>query len=116
MQAARSYFGDSIAAGPGEALPSCPSLGKSLIPKHKSLGLFGSYLKGYYGAAGHCCVYTTQGQRRRRSPALVFQGDVPSSVLFCHTLHPALLITVAERCPSNLASSVRILAYADNVA
>ncbi|EKX43099.1 hypothetical protein GUITHDRAFT_110825 [Guillardia theta CCMP2712] len=81
-RASRDYFDGSITEG--ASLPSC-----------EHLRLFASYLSSYYGDSADLRLFT--------------KGDVPSSVFFCHSIHP-LLLHIAELFPS-----VRVLAYADNV-
>lgn len=96
-KASRAYFEGAISQG-GQ-LVSCPSL-----------RLFSSYLASYYGDAAKLRLLSSKDKATTIDCSSgVFQGDVPSSVLYCHALHP-LLIHVADSFPS-----VHVLAYADNV-
>jgi len=95
-RASRDYFDGSISEG--ASLPSC-----------EPLRLFASYLSSYYGDSADLRLFHKDQSASIQCTSGVCQGDVPSSVLFCHSIHP-LLLHVAELFPS-----VRVLAYADNV-
>ncbi|EKX41540.1 hypothetical protein GUITHDRAFT_112513 [Guillardia theta CCMP2712] len=95
-RASRDYFDGSITEG--ASLPSC-----------EHLRLFASYLSSYYGDSADLRLFHKSQSASVQCTSGVCQGDVPSSVFFCHSIHP-LLLHIAELFPS-----VRVLAYADNV-
>ncbi|EKX43379.1 hypothetical protein GUITHDRAFT_110500 [Guillardia theta CCMP2712] len=80
-RASRDYFDGSITEG--ASLPSC-----------EHLRLFASYLSSYYGDSADLRLFHKSQSASVQCTSGVCQGDVPSSVFFCH---------------------IRVLAYADNV-
>ncbi|EKX51849.1 hypothetical protein GUITHDRAFT_102462 [Guillardia theta CCMP2712] len=97
-RASRDYFDGSITEG--ASLPSC---------EHLRLFARASYLSSYYGDSADLRLFHKSQSASVQCTSGVCQGDVPSSVFFCHSIHP-LLLHIAELFPS-----VRVLAYADNV-
>ncbi|EKX43997.1 hypothetical protein GUITHDRAFT_110103 [Guillardia theta CCMP2712] len=86
-RASRDYFDGSITEG--ARLPSC-----------EHLRLFASYLSSYYGDSADLRLFHKSQSASVQCTSGVCQGNVPSSVFFCHSIHP-LLLHIAELFPAD---------------